>query len=1022
MSGSTIGGVIGAVVFTVFGGSPQVGWMVGSAIGGYVDPTQIQGPRLQDMRGQSSAVGGPIPRAWGTTPVPCNVIWQQPGVTEHKHTDDGKGSGTETVTYTYTRSYAVMFHLGEIAGVLQIKRNSKIVYDARDDATLEDEYTSFGMTAAAALQRIAGMRAENAKFMSRCTIYTGTQTQNPDPTIESYEGVGNVPAYRGRAYMVITDDETQAGEIAQYEIVISVCGDITNFSGGATWMLAFNGPGVGVVKESTDGWDWSESAQTINLLEGGSFVPTGGGFMAYANGELLATSSSSSGVGGSQRYAFRDADGVWHKLTLEASSSSGLKPLWTGSHWLIAQHSGADTQVSSDGINFQSTGFEFQSIAMSGGQVVGVYATGASFDVVTCRLLQSDGSNAGSKPDLHTGYTTRRAVIDSDGATVGMAHEQEIGSDRRVMIWSTADKGETWDQHTTPFPDFTGPLAQRLKVHFAPVLNQWVVCARDRLAMGSSMASLTLDPSTFPEEITGVGSDGQKIIICGENGMLYAWTPSTGWDPLSGGDGRNIMDVVSFAPVDLIPIPESPDYYTTPSGTVYGPGPYSTITPCSTTTIGEIVGDVCDLSGLYPNEYDSSALIDTIPGYVVSRETDGISVIESLRTIGMFDPAEWDKKQRFIKRSGTSSFAINSDDLVERDGDAFERQLVQEVELLRRVSVGYLDPDANWAPSTQKWERRVGTINARGESTIEVSAVLGSDLAATTAKRRVLTSWGEPEKQKFSLPYRLASVTPTDIGSYTDDDGEIHIVRVMQIDDDSGVRLIESANNCAEAYSATATGTTPKPPTITEESLLGPTVLYAMNLDSLRSQDNVPGMYVAACGILAGWSGCSVELSTDGGVTFRPILNISTPATIGYLTDPVIVDSNGGEPIKVFLYAGSQLSSVTSQQIADGANAAAIITDDVGEVIQFQTATATASGYELTDLTRGVNDTDAVPHIYGDPFVLLDAAVIFVPIDSVFAGLTLIFRGVAFGTSSDAATEFSVVYQPPTFVLDGGGA
>jgi hypothetical protein len=136
VSGATWGGVIGAVIgFFIPGVGPQIGWMVGSAIGGYVDPTQVYGPRLSDTRGQTSQVGGVIPRAWGTAPVPGNIIWQQPGVTEHKHTDDGKGSGTEQVTYTYTRSYAIMFHLGEIAGVLQIKRNGKIVYDARRPRT-----------------------------------------------------------------------------------------------------------------------------------------------------------------------------------------------------------------------------------------------------------------------------------------------------------------------------------------------------------------------------------------------------------------------------------------------------------------------------------------------------------------------------------------------------------------------------------------------------------------------------------------------------------------------------------------------------------------------------------------------------------------------------------------------------------------------------------------------------------------------------------------------------------------------
>src|SRR5690606_14242121 len=36
-------------------------------------------------------------------------------------------------------------------------------------------------------------------------FYQGTGTQQIDPTIESYEGVGNTPAYRHTAYVVIQD-------------------------------------------------------------------------------------------------------------------------------------------------------------------------------------------------------------------------------------------------------------------------------------------------------------------------------------------------------------------------------------------------------------------------------------------------------------------------------------------------------------------------------------------------------------------------------------------------------------------------------------------------------------------------------------------------------------------------------------------------------------------------------------------------------------------------------------------------
>lgn len=1011
MSGSTIGGVIGGAIGFVVGGpaGAQVGWVVGSAVGGYVDPTQVFGPRLQDVRGQTSSVGGAIPRAWGTAPVPGNIIWQQPGVTEHRHKDDGKGSGQEQVTYTYTRSYAIMFHLGEIAGVLQIKRNGKIVYDARDDETIEAEYVASGMFIPDVIARLKAQRAENSKWINKATIYNGTQTQNPDPTIESYEGVGNVPAYRGRAYMVVTDDETQAGEIAQYEIVISVCGEVNNVPGSAAWMLAFNaGAGVGVIKDSPDGLDWSETAYAVPLFEGGAFGPNGPGFMARNGTEVLATSASADVS--AERFAFRDSNGIWHQVNMEGASSTGIKPIWTGTHWMIAQDSAApaDTQVG-DGLNFTSTGFRFQSIALLNGGVLGVFATGASLGEVDCVLLNSDGSLSEVKPDLNVGFiTSGLAVIDSDGINVGLAVQEDLGSgNRRVHIFSTGD-AEIWDEHATPFPDFTGPLINVLKVHYATILDKWVVCARDRVAIGS-LSSLVLETMTFPSEITGIDSDGSKIIICGGSGMLYSWTEADGWQPLSGGEGRGIMDVLAFGiPANAIPVPDSPGGYVGVDGVIYIPSGYSTITPCSTTTVGEIISDVCAISGLTPSEIDVSQLTTTIDGYVVAREIDAASVVESLRPVGMFDPAEWDKKFRGIKRGGTAVGSINGDDLVERDGDAFEREMVQEVELLRKVSIGYLDTQASWAPNTQAWERLVGTINARGESVVEVSAVLGADQAATIAKRKGLVSWGEPQKQKFSLPYRLAKYTPTDILNYTDADAEVSQIRLMQIDDDSGVRHTEAADNRAEAYSATATGVSPKPPTITSDSLRGPTSAVYMNLPSLRTQDNVPGVSIAAHGILEGWQGAAIMLSVDDGVSYQQITTFTEPSAMGRLT---AVCTESSEPISVVMDQGV-ISSVTEDQIVQRHNAFSIVTDGVAELGQFQTATATGDDkYDLTNTVRGLLGTTAASHKTEESFVMVATAQ-FVPLDIGLAGKTLFFKAVTFGTSQDAAEAVPFIFTP----------
>jgi hypothetical protein len=1005
VSGSTIGGVVGAVVGFYFGGpqGAQYGWMIGSAVGGYVDPTLIKAPRLADLRSQTSAVGGAIPRAWGTAPVPGNVLWQGPVVT-HTTVEDGKGSGTEQEVKTRTRSYAIMFHLGEIAGVLQIKRNGKIVYDARDDDTLLAEYeASLGPleTVDGYFNRLRAQRAVNSRWINKCRIYTGTQTQEPDPTIESYLGVGNVPAYRGRAYMVVTDDETQAGEIAQYEIIVAVCGTVTTTTASIDQWVAFESGHPGL-RSSADGTDWDTPSEYIEATGYGAAVadPTLQNRVYRDGGEVLVVGCSMDGGGPG---VILSSDGF---ITTQGWS-------WGGSLRSPTAARCAGTWFFGDGIDgiYRYSGggaWTLIPVAVGSNHCLGSDGT-RLYRFAGDTFYRIDTSDASALETYPVSFGRVAMAGNGGGTCVALLHR--YAHDLSSIIYEL-DTG-TLSTHTSPFPTgLTSSDPGGIGMHYSPDFAMWVAVLENRLAYGAGPDSLTLSSYVFPNTIVGVDDDGEKFIVACAGGTLHSSEDlETFTTVFSTATATNAMTI----PVGIVsiraqgtPIPDAPGFYVDENGTIIG-GETTTITPCSTTTDGEIVAAVCELSGLTADEYDTSQLTTTLDGYVIARETDAASVIESLRPVGMFDPAEWDGKLRFIKRGGTAVGSINGDDLVERDGDAVEREMVQEVELLRKVSVGYLDTQAAWAPNTQAWERTVGTINARGESVVEVTAVMGADQAATVAKRKGLSAWGEPEKQKLSLlSLRHAKYTPTDILNYTDADAEVHTIRLMQIEDDSGIREIESSLNCAEAYNATATGVAPKPPTITDESLRGPTYAVYMNLPSLRTQDNVPGVTIAACGLLSGWSGAAIMLSVDGGVSYQQLTTFTQPTTMGRLTD-VCTDSS--EPISVSMNQGS-LSSITDAQLAQRHNAYAILTDDVAELGQFKTATATsATSFQLTDNVRGQLGTQATSHAVGDPFVLVAAAQ-FVPLDISLAGRTLYFKAVTFGTSQDAAEAVPFVFNP----------
>ncbi len=184
-----IGVVVGAAV-------AAVGTM--AAQGGGVDRVNV-GPRIGDMKIQGSVVGTMIPILWGQHAIAGNLIWKSP-VTEIKHESaqevGGKGGGGFTVTnvwYSYHASLAFGICKGTVPvnGIKKIWANDRLIVDTDQDPLPSD-----------------------------IRFYTGSETQNPDPIIQSVEGIDNTPAYRGLCYIVFEDFDfsVYANQIPQFII------------------------------------------------------------------------------------------------------------------------------------------------------------------------------------------------------------------------------------------------------------------------------------------------------------------------------------------------------------------------------------------------------------------------------------------------------------------------------------------------------------------------------------------------------------------------------------------------------------------------------------------------------------------------------------------------------------------------------------------------------------------------------------------------------------------------------------
>ncbi|GGH26003.1 Putative phage tail protein [Cribrihabitans marinus] len=189
-AGAAIGGSIGGSVLGL--SSVAIGRAVGATLGRVIDDRLLGGSsggseavetgKVDRFRLTRTGEGAPVARVFGRMRVGGQVIWASDFRETTTTTVTGGGGGgkgaprptqpeTRAMEYSYSVSLALALCEGEILSVPRVWANGEEV-----------------------APRDLNMR-----------VYRGTADQLPDPAIEAVEGAGQVPAYRGTAYVVMED-------------------------------------------------------------------------------------------------------------------------------------------------------------------------------------------------------------------------------------------------------------------------------------------------------------------------------------------------------------------------------------------------------------------------------------------------------------------------------------------------------------------------------------------------------------------------------------------------------------------------------------------------------------------------------------------------------------------------------------------------------------------------------------------------------------------------------------------------
>lgn len=269
--------------------------------------------------------------------------------------------------------------------------------------------------------------------------------------------------------------------------------------------------------------NWAPNATTGGATNGTSYLvvtvsPSVGNYGLFYNGTTFAASSG---------------------LTV---SASGSDTVYAGGYWNVCTGQGAGS-----GIARAANGINFAPVATAPGADTLCFNGTKLYSANASRNIHKSSDSAGSSWSLAVtipfqGYSWSQFSLAANPLMIGLiiietgAFGGSGVTDARAHIKTCADDAATWIDAPNPFPDSIDPASiVRPHIHYSAGLGLWLVSFQNRIAYGSSLSSMTLSATVFPQNIVSIGSDHRRALVSGNSGMLQ-WTENgSAWTPISSG-------------------------------------------------------------------------------------------------------------------------------------------------------------------------------------------------------------------------------------------------------------------------------------------------------------------------------------------------------------------------------------------------------------------------------------------------------------------------------------------------------
>ena len=901
---------------------------------------KIEGPQLDDLSFSGGDPGGPRPRFWGRVRGTKQAIW---GDDLRKIKRRRKTKGGKYNDYSYYGDWAVDVACHPIDGVSRIWADGHLIYD---------------LTGAGPVMPFDfGDNSGGVPTSDFITVYTGEDTQEPDPTIEAETDArigieGATPAYRDTAMVVLRLPLGKFGNrIPQIDVEAvksastSYPYDVRTNSGpvNQTRVLQFSTDGSRTYVLGLSGFEIWDTATRSLILYGenpasiGSFVnqritfdqngyiPANVFDIGLLSPDMTSFTTLYTTTGSNWQdnpVSVQDGEGRWHLFS--APYSNLLPFFFDGSEAEMVDLTGIEWAPDDCFVD------QYGDVWIVGAKPAAAQTTAYLYRVV-------DTGAAPPTPDFLT--IEGLASLDQTTSLVKGTHFLDGDDDHFVIAWGVPAALYAVDR--------TGAV-----IASRPSATGQVGALLNRFGNSGTIWSGTTEISLA--DLTTVRSVSE-----------------TSW--ISNPDASVIYDPVNHALI---------------GATVTGgrlTWRYLDRIGSNGVTLGTIVGEVCELCGMEAGDYDVSALTQSIEGYSVSAG-DAKTWLYKLLELYDVDARPHGFVLEFVQRGGASTGRIEAGKFARpSDPDApfydFEGQGGTDVP--RSVVLNFSDANADQQPNTAQ-SPIVETQDGADELVIELgNLVLSPDEARQLVARYHRRRAFDARLPSIALPASQIALEPADIKTLGMPSGDIlarQSSMVVGADgriecewyrDDPSVALLDGADGAGKDAHVPAEIVVPLP---SKGFVLDIPLLY----DS--DDGSSPVLQVAAAPYADGaWPGAVLFAAVDGEYSEEVAeIPAGEGASWGYSTD-ALGDANPwlwdrGNSVNVVLQTG-ELTSASEAAIEANETLNRCLLG--GEILQFSTATLEGDGsYTLSGFLRGRRGTEWATGDHGvrDVFLLLDTA------------------------------------------------